>query len=195
MPPASGNKGTSKKNAATVNMQKQSRNTTPAPAPSSALPPQDTYDPDFLNTRVIIFPALNFEDIVDQGASNAPVPESRSVNAMLDKLKSLSEIMEKRSTFYDRGMRFLADERKSRPDDYGDAEPKKSKHKRKKGVVQDGKLAPYWYARRSKKLTIFLHREIITSTRPEAQVNRRKRICQLLTLARRWRITIGHGRR
>ncbi|KAH8174523.1 histone acetyltransferases subunit 3 domain-containing protein [Sarocladium implicatum] len=133
MAPASGNKGTGKKNAAAANIQKQSRNTTPAPAPSSTLPPQENYDPDYLNTRVITFANLGFDDIVDQAASNAPVPESRSVNAMLEKLKSLSEIMEKRSTFYDRGMRFLADERKNRPDVYDDSEPKKSKHKRKKG--------------------------------------------------------------
>ena len=144
MAPAAGNKGTGKKNAAAANIQKQSRNTTPAPVPSSSLPPQENYDPDYLNTRVITFTNLDFDDIVDPAASNAPVPESRSVNAMLEKLKSLSEIMEKRSTFYDRGMRFLADERKNRPDVYDDSEPKKSKHKRKKGGDKghDGKFTP-----------------------------------------------------
>ena len=46
--------------------------------------------------------------------------------------------MEKRSTFYDRGMRHLADERKKRPsEDYGsraegEQEGKRPKHKRKK---------------------------------------------------------------
>ena len=143
MPPAAGNKGTGKKNnPATVSMQKQSRNNTPAPAPTSSLPPQTPYDPDFLQARVITFPDLKFEDIVDPAASSAPVPDSRNVNAMLDKLKDLMELMEKRSTFYDRCMRFLADERKSRPDDYEPAEPKAKKHKRKKGTDAkgDGKL-------------------------------------------------------
>ncbi|OAA45857.1 Histone acetyltransferases subunit 3 [Beauveria brongniartii RCEF 3172] len=141
MAPGSSQKGTSKKNAA---MQKQSRNSTPAPAATSSLPPPEFYDPDYLNTRVILFANLNYDDLVDQGASNATVPDSKTVDAMLEKLKSLTNIMEKRSTFYDRGMRHLADERKNRPDDFdrmqvdGENEGKKSKHKRKKGDGQDG---------------------------------------------------------
>ncbi|OAA62107.1 Histone acetyltransferases subunit 3 [Cordyceps fumosorosea ARSEF 2679] len=143
MAPGSSQKGTSKKNAA---MQKQSRNTTPAPAAAatSSLPPAEYYDPDYLNTRVILFANLNYEDLVDHGASNATVPDSKTVDAMLEKLKSLTNIMEKRSTFYDRGMRHLADERKNRPDDFdrmhanGEPEGKKVKHKRKKGDAQDG---------------------------------------------------------
>ncbi|ODA78421.1 hypothetical protein RJ55_05802 [Drechmeria coniospora] len=137
-PPSSSQTGTGKKNAA---MPKPSRNSTPAPAPAqsqSSLPPQEFYDPDYLNTRVILFQNLTYEDLVDQGASNATVPDSRSVDAMLEKLKSLTSIMEKRSTFYDRGMRHLADERKRRPDDdqmrpEGETGGKKLKHKRKKG--------------------------------------------------------------
>ncbi|QYS96995.1 hypothetical protein H0G86_004231 [Trichoderma simmonsii] len=135
MPPGSGQKGTGKKNSAA--MQKASRNSTPVPAPASALPPQEFYDPDYLNTRVILFSNLAFDNLVDQGASSAAVPDSRSIDAMLDKLKTLINIMEKRSTFYDRGMRYLADERKKRPEDMrvdgGEPETKKSKHKRKKG--------------------------------------------------------------
>ncbi|KOS18993.1 Chromatin-remodeling complexes subunit NGG1 [Escovopsis weberi] len=137
MAPASGQKGTGKKNSAA--MQKQSRNSTPVPLPTSALPPQEFYDPDYLNTRVILFANLTYDDLVDQSASVAPLPDSRSIDAMLDKLKSLVGIMEKRSTFYDRGMRYLADERKKRPDDYdkmridGEQEGKKPKSRRKKG--------------------------------------------------------------
>ncbi|KAM4058603.1 histone acetyltransferases subunit 3 domain-containing protein [Hirsutella rhossiliensis] len=131
MPSGPGQSGPGKKNAG---LPKQSRNSTPAPAPAS-LPPQEFYDPDYLNTRVILFQNLKYDDLVDQGASNATVPDSKSVDAMLDKLKSLVNIMEKRSTFYDRGMRHLADERKKRPDDYDHVEPegKRTKHKRKKG--------------------------------------------------------------
>ncbi|KFA60362.1 hypothetical protein S40285_08300 [Stachybotrys chlorohalonatus IBT 40285] len=136
MPPASAQKGTSKKNAGP--MPKQSRNSTPAPSTSS-LPPQEPYDPDYLNTRVILFKNLNQDDLIDSNAFHASVPDSRSVDAMLEKLKSLSSIMEKRSTFYDRGMRFIADEKKKRPDDYdrtrndGEPEAKRPKHKKKKG--------------------------------------------------------------
>jgi transcriptional adapter 3 len=141
MAPASGQKGTGKKGAAV--MQKQSRNSTPAP--TSSLPPTKFYDPEFLNTRVILFnESLTFEDLVDHGSSTATVPESSSIDVMLDKLKNLSNIMDKRSTFYDRGMRYLADERKKRPDDYdrprldGDGDTKRSKHKRKKGSDPSG---------------------------------------------------------
>lgn len=139
MAPGSNSAGSGKKNA--VTMPRPSRNSTPAPA---SLPPQEFYDPDYLNTRVILFENLSYEDLVDQGASNATVPDSRSVDAMLEKLKSLINIMEKRSTFYDRGMRHLADERKNRPDDYdlmrvdGEQEGKRSKHKRKKGADSQG---------------------------------------------------------
>ncbi|KAH7319980.1 histone acetyltransferases subunit 3-domain-containing protein [Stachybotrys elegans] len=136
--PASGQKGTSKKNASA--MPKPSRNSTPAPAPpTSTLPNQELYDPDFLSMRVILMRNLSYEDLVDQTAANATVPDSRSMDAMIDKLSTLNSIMEKRSLFYDKGMRFLADERKKRPEEYerpradADQDSKRSKHKRKKG--------------------------------------------------------------
>ena len=130
MPPGPSQKGTSKKNATAI--PKQSRTSTPAP---SSLPPQEFYDPDYLNTRVILLRNLTYEDLVDSAAFNGAIPDLRSIDAMLDKLKSLTGIVEKRSTFYDRGMRHLADERKKRPDDYDRVEPetKRQKHKRKKG--------------------------------------------------------------
>ncbi|GAO15241.1 hypothetical protein UVI_02006700 [Ustilaginoidea virens] len=135
MAPGSSHAGSGKKNTAA--MPKQSRNSTPAPAPPTSLPPQEFYDPDYLNTRVILFKNLSYDDLVDHSAVNATVPDSKSVDVMLEKLKNLVNIMEKRSTFYDRGMRHLADERKKRPDDYdmradGEQEGKRSKHKKKK---------------------------------------------------------------
>ncbi|OAQ68382.1 histone acetyltransferase subunit 3-like protein [Pochonia chlamydosporia 170] len=154
MAPGSSQAGSGKKNTAA--MPKQSRNSTPAPAPPASLPPQEFYDPDYLNTRVILFRNLSYDDLVDQSAVNATVPDSRSVDAMLEKLKNLVSIMEKRSTFYDRGMRHLADERKKRPEDYdmrmdGEQESKRSKHKRKKGSdsqAQDDQSSPVKDAKR-----------------------------------------------
>ncbi|KAG6004937.1 hypothetical protein E4U21_000606 [Claviceps maximensis] len=146
MAPGSSHVGSGKKNTAA--MPKQSRNSTPAPAPSASLPPQEFYDPDYLNTRVILFKTnLSYEDLVDSSAVNAMVPDSKSVDAMLEKLKNLVNIMEKRSTFYDRGMRHLADERKKRPDDYdirmeGDQEIKKSKSRRKKATESQANEGP-----------------------------------------------------
>ncbi|KAH8734731.1 histone acetyltransferases subunit 3-domain-containing protein [Ilyonectria robusta] len=161
MPPGGpAQKGTGKKNSAA--MQKQSRNTTPAPAATAAaagtasLPPQEFYDPDYLNTRVILFRNLTYDDLVDQSASNATVPDSKSLDGMIERLKSLTNIMEKRSTFYDRGMRHLADERKKRPtEDYdrgraeGEQEGKRPKHKRKK---TDSLAAPDGNVERSSPL-------------------------------------------
>lgn len=164
MPPAPGQKGTGKKNSAA--MQKQSRNSTPVPTPASALPPQEFYDPDYLDTRVILFSNLSFDNLVDQSASSAPVPESRSVDAMLEKLKTLVNIMEKRSTFYDRGMRYLADERKKRPEDMRidvrDQDSKKSKHKRKKGTDTAGDgTSLQCYTQYSKRMSIRISRDTI----------------------------------
>ena len=76
MPPGSSQKGTGKKNSAAI--QKQSRNTTPAPVATASLPPQDVYDPDYLNTRVILFRNLTYDDMVDQSASNATIPDSKT---------------------------------------------------------------------------------------------------------------------
>ncbi|KAG9255881.1 histone acetyltransferases subunit 3-domain-containing protein [Emericellopsis atlantica] len=130
MPPGS-QKGTSKKSGSAL--PKPSRTSTPQP-PTGSLPEQKAYDPDYLNTRVILLESnLAYEDLVDSVSSNAAVPDSRSIDALLAKLKDLSSVIEKRTNFYDRGMRFLADERKKRPDDYvPEDEGKRPKHKKKK---------------------------------------------------------------
>jgi len=130
MPPGS-QKGTSKKGGSAI--PKQSRTSTPAP--TTSLPEQEPYDPDFLNTRVILFKDdIGYDDLIDPASSSAAVPDSRNIEALCSKLKDLVGVMEKRSNFYDRGMRFLADEKKKRPEDYGDEEPKKSKHKKRKAT-------------------------------------------------------------
>lgn len=137
MPSGSGQKGTGKK--AGAGLPKPSRTSTPVP--TSSLPQQEPYDPDFLNTRVIIYQKPpSYDDLVDPGASSATIPDSRSIDSMLSKLKEIVSVMEKRSNFYDRGMRYLADERKKRPEDYGEEEGKRPKHKRKK--VSDSLAAP-----------------------------------------------------
>lgn len=208
--------GPGKKNTAA--MPKPSRNSTPAPAPPASLPPQEFYDPDYLNTRVILFKNnLSYEDLVDQSAVYATVPDSKSVDAMLEKLKNLVNIMEKRSTFYDRGMRHLADERKKRPDDYdmrvdAEQEGKRSKHKRKKGSeaqTQDGmrlpsiagpehlRDRPTYHAtclRNHLLLTGSVYRSIIPCERCEAKALS-SGLCELVIIARGCGISVGDGRR
>ncbi|KAG6118904.1 hypothetical protein E4U14_006151 [Claviceps sp. LM454 group G7] len=138
--PGSSHVGPNKKNPAA--MPKPSRNSTPAPAPTpaSSLPAQEFYDPEYLDTRVILFKRnLSYEDLVDQSAVNAMVPDSKSVDAMLEKLKNLVNVMEKRATFYDRGMRNLAEDRKKRTENLEislDVEPegKRTKVRRKRAA-------------------------------------------------------------
>lgn len=139
MPSGSSQKGTSKKGGSAIH--KQSRTSTPVP--TTTLPQQEPYDPDFLNTRVTRYQnSIGYDELIDPGASNAAVPESRSIDAMLSKIKDMVGVMEKRSNFYDRGMRFLADERKKRPDDYAaEDEGKRLKHKKRKNNTSDS-LAP-----------------------------------------------------
>lgn len=129
--PSASQKGTGKKGGSAI--PKQSRTSTPAPATS--LPEQEPYDPDFLNTRVILFKeSIVYDDLIDAVSSSATVPDSRNIETLCSKLKDLVGVMEKRSNFYDRGMRFLADEKKKRPDDYIEEEVKKSKHKKRKAT-------------------------------------------------------------
>lgn len=163
MPPGPSQKGTGKKNSAA--MPKQSRNTTPAPVGTASLPQHEFYDPDFLSARIILFRNLTYDDLVDHSASNATVPDSKSLDGMIERLKNLTNIMEKRSAFYDRGMRYLADERKKRPDNYagqdGEQEGKRPKHKRKK---TDALAAP----------------EVNTGTGPYLTCSARKNKCSCL---------------
>ena len=131
MAPGNSQKGTNKKNLASA--PKISRTSTPAPAPAS-LPPQVQYDPEFLVSRVITLRDVAFDDLVDQGSTTNGVPELRAVDSMLQKLDELTKITEIRSSFYDRGMRHLVEERKRRPADEPEPPESKRKAKRKKGA-------------------------------------------------------------
>ncbi|KAF6833385.1 transcriptional regulator [Colletotrichum plurivorum] len=112
MPPAASQKGTGKK-AGPNAMRQRSRNTTPSSiVPSASLPPIEAIDTEYLELRVEQFRNLNYDDLVDQGASNAVIPDSKSLDGMIARLQRLQETIDRRSNFCDRGMRILASTRK-----------------------------------------------------------------------------------
>ncbi|KAH6650988.1 histone acetyltransferases subunit 3-domain-containing protein [Chaetomium tenue] len=124
MAPSSSQKGTGKKGGASAIRQQQqqqqqrSRNTTPGPAPPSAsLPPFETIETETIELRFDIFRNLTFEDMVDPPASSTPIPDSKSLDGILTRLQRLGDVIEKRGSHCDRGMRLLAQTRKQRVDE------------------------------------------------------------------------------
>ncbi|KAK3393720.1 histone acetyltransferases subunit 3-domain-containing protein [Podospora didyma] len=120
MPPPSSQKGTGKKGGASVMRQQQqrSRNTTPSAIPAVAsLPPIENVETETLDLRFEVFRNLTYEDMVEPSASNAIIPDSKSLDGLLTRLQRLGEVIEKRGTYCDRGMRLLAQTRKVRIDE------------------------------------------------------------------------------
>lgn len=116
MPLASGQKGTGKKNAGSIARQR-SRNTTPSSIPPTAsLPPIETVETEYLDLKFELFRNITYEDIMDSAAASA-IPDSRSLDGTLTRLQRLLETVEQRGTYYDRGMRLLAQNRKTRMDE------------------------------------------------------------------------------
>ena len=168
MPPGSSQKGTGKKGAGAI--RQRSRNTTPSAAPPSSsstasLPPIDLVEAEYLELTAEIFRNLVYDDLIDQTASNAMIPDSKSLDGMISRLSRLGETLEKRSNFCDRSMRLLAGFRKHArvddilPDARGDddrvrtddeRDKKANKKKRKHDALappQDanlGMLPHYW---------------------------------------------------
>jgi transcriptional adapter 3 len=64
----------------------------------------------FLELTMNPFPFITYEDVVD--TTSTSVPDSKTLDGILEKLKSLLESAETRSAVYDRGMRLLAQKRK-----------------------------------------------------------------------------------
>jgi transcriptional adapter 3 len=92
--------------------QPRSRNTTPSAMPATAsLPPIETVDTETLDLRFEVFRNLVFDDLVDNGLPGSLIPDSRSLDGIASRLQQLSEIVEKRGTYCDRGMRLIAQSR------------------------------------------------------------------------------------
>ena len=112
---------------------------------TATLPPIDAVDAEYLELRVEHFRALTNDDVVDQGAANAMMPDTKSLDGMVARLQRLQNTIDLRSNFYDKGMRILAMARKNRVDEEEERtrtdEDEREKKNRKKRKAADS-LAP-----------------------------------------------------
>ncbi|KAK7743635.1 Transcriptional regulator [Cytospora paraplurivora] len=122
MPPASSQKGTGKKGAGAIARQR-SRNTTPSSVPPPAsLPPIETKQTEYLDLNYDSFRNITFEDIVDQNASTSGMPDTKNIDGIMTRLQRLSETLERRHNFCDRGMRLMVPILRTRIDEERDRE-------------------------------------------------------------------------
>ncbi|KAK6949341.1 hypothetical protein Daesc_009416 [Daldinia eschscholtzii] len=112
MPPNPSQKGTGKKNAGAIG--KRSRNTTPMSSlPSNAsIPPVDIIETEFLDLRLESVRTITYDDLIDSTTSNAVIPDSKSLDGLITRLGKLNEIVDRRGTWCDKGMRLVAAQRK-----------------------------------------------------------------------------------
>ncbi|KAK1755233.1 chromatin-remodeling complexes subunit NGG1 [Echria macrotheca] len=120
MAPSSSQKATGKKGGSSAMRQQhqRSRNTTPSAVPVAAgLPDTETVETETVELQFELFRNLTFEDMVDPVSSAALIPDSRSLDGILERLQKLSSIIDTRGSTCDRGMRLLAQTRKQRLDE------------------------------------------------------------------------------
>ncbi|KAK7962642.1 histone acetyltransferase subunit 3 [Apiospora aurea] len=111
MPPAPSQKGTGKKASGIA--RQRSRNTTPSAGPppgaaSAGIPPVEYIDTEFVELRLEYIADLTVESFTGSDASNAVIPDSKSLDGMINRLGKLSDLTEKQGQLFDRGMRLLA---------------------------------------------------------------------------------------
>jgi transcriptional adapter 3 len=107
MPPTHSQKGTGKKGRDM--RQSRSRNTTPSLS-SSVLPASESGDTAYLGLPIQSF--RTSDDIVEPYGS--PIPTSKDLEMLLDRLRRLVAVVEDRGVVCDKGMRMLAQARKDR---------------------------------------------------------------------------------
>lgn len=127
MPPQSqkGQKGTGSKKGRDVR-QSRSRNTTPALRGTSAPPDHTPY----LTLPIESF--VTVDDIIKDYGST--IPSSKDLEALLERLNRLVDIVEKRGSACDRGMRLLAQAKKDR---HEEIENERREEERKERIKRD----------------------------------------------------------
>ncbi|KAH8682242.1 histone acetyltransferases subunit 3-domain-containing protein [Xylariales sp. PMI_506] len=130
MPPTPSQKGTGKKGSGIV--RQRSRNTTPSSGPPPAttgIPPVETIETEFLDLRLESLRSITYEDLADSNASNAVIPDSKSLDGLISRLTKLHDIIERRGQFCDRGMRLVAGQRKNQYDEMAARADDDSQHR------------------------------------------------------------------
>ncbi|CAK7274792.1 Transcriptional regulator, partial [Sporothrix epigloea] len=115
--------GTGKKGGNAISRQR-SRNTTPSSAVAAApplapatanLPEITTRELQYLELKFEVFDKLTYDDLVDAGAgSGSSLPDYKSVDGIISRLKRLQAVSDARGASYDRGMRLLSQSRRAR---------------------------------------------------------------------------------
>lgn len=162
MPPPSSQKGMGKKGGAGAMARQRSRNTTPSSVPASgpsapgpgtaaaasgpsggtataSLPAIESTETEYLDLKFDMFRNITYEDLVDAGASNAVVPDSRSLDGILSRLQQLHDMIERRGQCCDRGMRLLAAGRRARMDEMAAAERSREEERLRKEADEEEK--------------------------------------------------------
>lgn len=140
MPPASSQKGTGKKGASAIARQR-SRNTTPSSVPIPAsLPPIETKQTEYLDLNYDSIRNILYEDVVDQNASSSHMPDSKSIDGIVSRFQKLNEMIEKRSSFCDRGMRLLVSALRQRMDEVA-AERSREEERLRREAAEDEERA------------------------------------------------------
>ena len=105
--PSFAQKSNAKKSGRDNNSRRsRSRNTTPSVARVEIETP-------YLEVRMKPFTFSTYDEIIEQQSGSA-IPDSRSLDALMDRIQSLLKEVEARGTASDRGMRMLAKLRKER---------------------------------------------------------------------------------
>ncbi|KAI2641111.1 histone acetyltransferases subunit 3-domain-containing protein [Xylaria nigripes] len=138
MPPAPGQKGTGKK--ASGGKPQRSRNTTPMShvpiSIASSIPSIEIYESKLYDIKYEFIRNIQYDDIVDQNTSNAVIPDSKTLDALLSRLEKLHDLIERRGGWCDKAMRLIVAEKKG----YHMTEIHSTSKVdlRKEGVLQEG---------------------------------------------------------
>ncbi|KAI1421392.1 histone acetyltransferases subunit 3-domain-containing protein [Xylaria sp. FL1777] len=154
MPPAPSQKGTGKK--ASGAKAQRSRNTTPmsslpsastntstanAAAAAASIPPVELLESDLFDVKYEHMRSILSDDILDPSTSNAVIPDSKTLEALLSKLEKLHDLIERRGNWCDKAMRLIVAEKKGHHVNELQSTTSKS-DKRRDGASQDSEKKP-----------------------------------------------------
>lgn len=86
--------------------------TAAAAAAAASLPPIDLLQSELFDIKYEHVRETLYDDIIDQTTSNAVIPDSKTLDALLLKLEKLHDLVERRGSWCDKGMRLTASEKK-----------------------------------------------------------------------------------
>lgn len=112
MPPAPAHKGKGKGRDV---RQPRSRNTTPNSSFSSSNPAVVLFPPRYLEndvSKLLVPSSTQYAEVLDRTSGIGPIPDSKSLGALMDQLKSLGQMAEERKDVCNAGLKELSQRRK-----------------------------------------------------------------------------------